>query len=156
MFCADRLTLSSRLIGPYVCVSVGIDVDLGMSKTNDTRERMIAGACTLMRRHGFRATSFKDVWEFTGTPRGSVYFHFPDGKHQLGLDVIDNAVGTLLQWTDRAAARSTDTADFVVALGDQLADFLASTGYDEGCPIAAVAIEMSPSSPALREAANLE
>jgi hypothetical protein len=34
---------------------------------------MIHGASELIRVHGFNATSFKDVWEHTQTPRGSVY-----------------------------------------------------------------------------------
>jgi len=115
---------------------------------------MVLGAKTRMRRHGFEATSFKDVWEFTSTPRGSVYFHFPDGKQQLGLDVIVSAVETLLEWTGNAEAKSSGVNDFVVALTKEMADFLEDSGFDEGCPIAAIAIETSPRSEVLRTASS--
>lgn len=122
--------------------------------TNDTKTRMVAGAKTLMRRRGFSSTSFKDVWEFTATPRGSVYFHFPDGKQQLGLEVISSALDTLLEWTEAAQANSTGVSDFVVSLAKEMADFLEDSGFDEGCPIAAIAIEASATSDVLRQAAS--
>jgi TetR/AcrR family transcriptional repressor of lmrAB and yxaGH operons len=54
-----------------------------MGKATDTRARMIQGAKELIRKRGYAATSFKDIWEYTNTPRGSVYFHFPGGKEEL-------------------------------------------------------------------------
>src|SRR5690606_33840857 len=99
-------------------------------------------------------TSFKDVWESTGTPRGSVYFHFPDGKAALGLEVIRSALHTLLAWTDEARVESGSAVDFVERLAEKPAGFLERTGYEQGCPIAAIAIEQPSGHPERREAAS--
>ena len=120
----------------------------------DTRQRMIAGAAELMRVDGFNATSFKDVWEHTQTPRGSVYFHFPGGKEELGLEVV-NRVQRYLTGLAHAAGDETCTpATLLRRLAERLADRLEGSDYRDGCPLAAVALEMSSSSPALRAAAD--
>ena len=124
-----------------------------MAVRSDTRIRMIEGATSLMRTHGFAATSFKDVWELTDTPRGSVYFHFPGGKEELGREVIRNACDTLLTWTAEAQAEADSAAAFLHRLAAKVADFLEGSGYEQGCPIAAIAIEAPPES-ALRKAAS--
>ncbi len=120
---------------------------------SDTRIRMIEGATSLMRTHGFAATSFKDVWELTDTPRGSVYFHFPGGKEELGREVIRTALDTLLRWTAEAQSEADSAEAFVRLLAAKLADFLEASGYEQGCPIGAIAIEAPPAS-GLRPAAS--
>ena len=64
------------------------------------RDRMIDGAIRLLAKQGLQATSFSEVLELTGAPRGSVYHHFPEGKDQL----ISAAVG-------RAGARALHGLD---------------------------------------------
>lgn len=125
-----------------------------MSVRVDTRQRMIEGAKELVRRNGFGATSFRDVWEHTGTPRGSVYFHFPGGKEQLGVEVVRSALDTLKEMTLEAASESRTPQTFVKCLAVKIADRLSNSSYREGCPIAAVAVEMSSSSPVLRAEAG--
>lgn len=128
---------------------------MGMAtRTGGTRDRMIVGATALMRSHGFTATSLKDVWEQTGAPRGSVYFHFPGGKEELGLEVIRAALSTLLTWTEAAERNSRSAPEFVRSLAGELARFLEDSGFEQGCPIAAIAIESPPEYSALRSAAD--
>jgi len=115
---------------------------------------MVEGATALMRTHGFTATSFKDVWERTGTPRGSVYFHFPDGKAELGAEVIRAALETLLRWTEDAEGEADSAAEFVQHLAAKPAEFLESTDGEQGCPIAAIAIERPVGFPGLGDAAK--
>ena len=115
---------------------------------------MIEGAKELVRLHGFGATSFKDVWEHTQTPRGSVYFHFPGGKEELGGEVVASALEVLVAMVHAAGAETRTPETLIKRLARKLADRLEVSGYSEGCPIAAVAVEMSASSPALREAAS--
>lgn len=125
-----------------------------MAARTDTRNRMIAGATALMRQRGFSATSFKDVWELSGTPRGSVYHHFPHGKEELGRAVIDDALGTLLRWTAEAQEENDSAASFVRGLAGKLAQFLTDSGYEQGCPIASIAIEAPTEFPGLRPSAS--
>ncbi len=49
----------------------------------DVKQRMTAGAVQLLATRGLEGTSFADVLELTGAPRGSIYHHFPGGKDEL-------------------------------------------------------------------------
>jgi TetR/AcrR family transcriptional repressor of lmrAB and yxaGH operons len=52
---------------------------------------MIEGAIRLLAQRGLQATSFSEVLELTGAPRGSIYHHFPEGKDQLVGAAVDRA-----------------------------------------------------------------
>ncbi len=70
----------------------------------DTRDRMIAGAARLLAERGLQETSFSEVLELTGAPRGSIYHHFPDGKDQLIASAIDLAGSNAMAAIDLVAA----------------------------------------------------
>jgi TetR/AcrR family transcriptional regulator, lmrAB and yxaGH operons repressor len=123
-----------------------------MPKVTDTRDRMINGAKELIRKNGYGATSFKDVWEYTDTPRGSVYFHFPDGKEELGLEVL-SAVGTrLVDLSHAVGARTRTPETFIRGMARAIADEVEDSGFMDGCAIVNIAAETAAGSPVLREA----
>jgi len=55
------------------------------------RSRMVAGAVRLLATKGVEGTSFAEVLAATGSPRGSVYYHFPGGKPELLHAALDLA-----------------------------------------------------------------
>jgi TetR/AcrR family transcriptional repressor of lmrAB and yxaGH operons len=55
------------------------------------RARMVEGAVRLLAIRGVEGTSFAEVLEATGSPRGSVYHHFPGGKAELLHAALDLA-----------------------------------------------------------------
>ena len=57
----------------------------------DIRRRMIERTAVLLAKHGLSGTSFKDILEAAGAPRGSLYHHCPGGKHELFVAVVDAA-----------------------------------------------------------------
>src|SRR3978361_1794665 len=77
----------------------------------ETRARMVAGAARLLAERGLQETSFSEVLELTGAPRGSIYHHFPDGKDQLIASAIDlagaNAMAQIEQSRGQSAERVT-------------------------------------------------
>ena len=54
----------------------------------DSRMKMIESAAILIGARGVNATSFADVIEASGAPRGSIYHHFPEGKAQLVEEAV--------------------------------------------------------------------
>jgi AcrR family transcriptional regulator len=52
---------------------------------------MVEGAARLLATRGVEGTSFAEVLEATGSPRGSVYHHFPGGKPELLHAALDLA-----------------------------------------------------------------
>ncbi|MGL1418954.1 TetR family transcriptional regulator, partial [Vibrio parahaemolyticus] len=60
-----------------------------MEKTRDARTRALETAERLFRTQGFAATGLTQILDESGSPKGSFYFHFPDGKQQLAREVLD-------------------------------------------------------------------
>src|SRR6202167_3250427 len=58
---------------------------------SDVRSRMVEGAVRLLATKGVEGTSFAEVLDATGSPRGSVYHHFPGGKPELLHAALDLA-----------------------------------------------------------------
>jgi TetR/AcrR family transcriptional regulator, lmrAB and yxaGH operons repressor len=62
-----------------------------MVQASQSRSDMLAGALVLLRERGYSGTSFSELIESTGAPRGSIYHHFPGGKQQLAREAIEIA-----------------------------------------------------------------
>jgi AcrR family transcriptional regulator len=103
-----------------------------------TRQKMIEGAARLLAQRGLQETSFSEVLELTGAPRGSIYHHFPDGKDQLVSEAIDLAGARAIQFLDRAGGSS---AEEVTALFLSLwREVLARSEFQAGCSVLAVTV----------------
>jgi len=75
-----------------------------MPRTNDTKAKMVASAALLLREEGIARTGFRDVVEHSGTPRGSIAHHFPDGKRQMVGEAVRFAGGLASDPMRRKAA----------------------------------------------------
>lgn len=116
------------------------------------RERMIRSAMLLMGERGVEATSFTDVLEHSGAPRGSIYHHFPGGKAELieeatryGGDFIAHTLTALLDRADPLAAVEAVIGFWRAALD--------ATSYNAGCPVVAATVE-GDRAPAARSQAD--
>lgn len=115
---------------------------------------MVAAAAALFRRHGYRNTTWSQVVAESGTPWGSITFHFPGGKEELGEAALRAAGDEVAAVIDLVAGRHADPAEAVLAFFRESGRLMAASGYTMGCPVATTALEMSGSSERLREAAR--
>src|SRR5215467_11427343 len=115
-----------------------------MPRRTDTRSKMIHAAAELFRQRGYHATTFSDVVRDSGTPRGSTYFHFPGGKAELAREATARAGDEMEELTAQAARHAGDPASLVRALAQILAGRLERSGYQGGCPIATMVLELAP------------
>ena len=115
-----------------------------MPRRTDSRSRMINAAAELFRQRGYYATTFSDVVHESGAPRGSTYFHFPGGKQELAREAIARAGDELEEIVDQAARHADDPGSLVRALAQILASRLERSGYQSGCPIATMVLELAP------------
>src|ERR1700754_2890417 len=122
-----------------------------MPPRSDTRARMIAAARRLFRERGYLGTAFSDVLAASGAPRGSVYFHFPRGKEERGAEVaIARGADTIAQIT-RAAAAAGSVEELLTVFLAQSRDRLVTSGYREGCAVAPMVVELTPSAAPIAE-----
>ena len=80
--------------------------------TPDARTRMIQSTAVLIRERGVEGTSFADVIEHSGAPRGSIYHHFPGGKAQL----VEEATAFAGDLIAAGLARALETKEPAVAI----------------------------------------
>lgn len=70
----------------------------GEPRTDNRREELLVAAARLFARHGFEATSMRDIAGAVGMLAGSMYYHFPskeelvEATHGLGVRQIIEAV----------------------------------------------------------------
>ena len=112
-----------------------------MAKASDSKGKTLAAAIRLLRQQGYLGTSLHDILAASGSPRGSLYFHFPGGKEEIGEAALVLAGETLRQAIARAAETSASAETFLVGLVRGTAAHLEGSDYREGCPIATTALE---------------
>src|SRR3954452_18093215 len=111
---------------------------------------MIESAALLMRERGVEATSFSDVLEHSGAPRGSIYHHFPGGKAQL-IEEATRYAGEFISERARSARESGDPLRGIDGMYVVWRYVLSESAFVAGCPIVAVTID-SCSAPAAPDA----
>ena len=116
------------------------------------REKMIQSALVLMGTNGVEATSFSQVIEHSGAPRGSIYHHFPGGKAQL-VEEATRYAGDMVAGVFNDALGKGDPIAGLMAVGDFWRGVLHDSDFSAGCPVLAAAVE-NDSLPGARDAAR--
>ena len=117
-----------------------------------TRERLIAAMTDALRRRGLHGIGLTELLAQAGAPKGVLYHHFPGGKTELAVAAIDDVVARMLGWLDGLLAREGDPIEAARQWMQGATQYLSSTGFHAGCPLATVALESTPDDHALREA----
>jgi TetR/AcrR family transcriptional regulator, lmrAB and yxaGH operons repressor len=113
-----------------------VKVEVRMAR--GVRERMVASAVALLARRGLQATSFSEVLEHSGAPRGSVYHHFPEGKNQMIDSALDAAGARAIELLDmKADASAEDIASWFLHIWREV---LIRGKFEAGCAVLAVAV----------------
>lgn len=118
----------------------------------DTRDRIIEAAGRLLREKGFRGTGLSEIIERSGAPRGSIYFHFPDGKDQIVREAMLREVDRITAILITLTRESSGPVAAMRAYVHGAAEELASSNYLFGCPVAPVILDLPDPGSALAEA----
>lgn len=59
-----------------------------MESKMNTREKILATAAFLFQKNGYHATGLNEIIKESATPKGSLYYYFPDGKEELAAATI--------------------------------------------------------------------
>src|ERR1041385_6483271 len=115
-----------------------------MPRRSDSRSRMIHAASELFGQRGYHATAFSDVIEGSGAPRGSIYFHFRGGKHELAREAIALAGDEIEETVGQAASQANDLGSLIRTLAEVMVQRLEASDYKHGCSIATMVLELAP------------
>ncbi|MEU9130365.1 TetR family transcriptional regulator [Kitasatospora sp. NPDC048540] len=119
-------------------------------KGEETRARLIAGTRALIEAHGYVGTGLNQIVAESGAPRGSLYFHFPQGKDELVAAALADAGREVEDLLASLVAEGADSGAITRRLIQVFADRLERSDYAKGCPIATVALEVAGTNEPLR------
>jgi TetR/AcrR family transcriptional repressor of lmrAB and yxaGH operons len=118
-----------------------------------TRRRILTASGELMRRHGYAGTGIKAILTASGVPYGSLYYHFPGGKEEVGVATLREGGEAYLALVDALLPPGADLPTAVREAFAGAAELVASTDYVDACPVATIAGEIASTSEPMREAA---
>ncbi|GAA2750277.1 TetR/AcrR family transcriptional regulator [Kitasatospora cinereorecta] len=120
------------------------------AKGEETRARLVQATRVLIEAQGYFGTGLNQVLAESGAPRGSLYFHFPDGKDQLVALALAEAGRDVADLLDHMCAGELSAAEVVRGLLDAFGERMEQSGYAKGCPLATVALEVAAGHEPLR------
>jgi AcrR family transcriptional regulator len=112
--------------------------DAAPTKRGSTRQKMLISASEVMRERGAAGVTIDAVLARSGAPRGSVYYHFPDGRNQILIEALRYAGDSITEMIDDAVDRGARVLirKFVEYWENRLFD----GGFNAGCPVVAAAL----------------
>ena len=122
------------------------------TKGAKTSTRLAESMLELIQRRGYSGTGLNTVVEHAGAPKGSLYFHFPQGKEALGERAVELAAARFGALVADSAVESATPGEVVRRVIDVLAGMLNDSDFQLGCPVSVVTLEMGAQSERLRDA----
>ncbi|MCK2219370.1 TetR/AcrR family transcriptional regulator [Actinomadura sp. ATCC 31491] len=123
---------------------------MNRAKGAATSARLAESMLELIQAHGYSGTGLATVTEHARAPKGSLYFHFPEGKEALGEKAVELAAERFRALLDPAA--DGPPGEVLGQVVDVLAGMLTESGFRLGCPVSVVTLEMGGQSERLRQA----
>lgn len=118
----------------------------------NTRERLVAAMFDALQCRGFHGVGVNDVLAQAGAPKGVLYHHFPGGKTELAVVAIESAVARILASFEQLFVSKGDALPALHAWLGYVQKQLEQSGFERGCPLAAVALETTADDARLRAA----
>ena len=129
-------------------LSVRFDSDSPLS----TRDRLIAAMLNALRRKGYHGVGLSELLAEAGAPKGVLYHHFPGGKSELAIAAIETVVSHMTGGLQKLLTRHESPADALQAWMVSAQKLLVGSGFEQGCPLASIALESTPDDAAIRTA----
>ncbi|MEU4268907.1 TetR/AcrR family transcriptional regulator [Streptomyces sp. NPDC026092] len=111
------------------------------TSTVGTRERIVVAAARLIQRQGYVGTGIKQIAQEAEATLGSVYHFFPGGKEAVAVEAMTHSREEFAAMLRTALDGEDDPAAAVDACARLLARELRDSGWIDGCPVTAAALE---------------
>lgn len=144
--CGRRAILAGcKICRPVYCGAMASKGDL-------TKARLAESMLELIQTSGYSGTGLNAVIEHAAAPKGSIYFHFPDGKEGLGVAAVELAGKQFETLIAEAAVSAGGAAEAARAAIEALTTIVSESNFRLGCPVSVVTLEMGAESERLRQA----
>ena len=123
-----------------------------MAKVSSAREDMLSAAVELFRARGYEGVGVAELLAKSGAPRGSLYFHFPGGKEQIGAEVVARVGREVAERFRGLHESGVDMQTFIERVFKTTARECKDRDYKASCPMAAIATGFGADNPKLAAA----
>lgn len=106
-----------------------------------TRDRIIQTTCELLENQGYHATGLNQIVQESGAPKGSIYYHFPEGKDSITSEAVLFAGQNVAERIRVHLAKIEDPAEALQVFIETIAHFVEVSGFHSGGPLTIVASE---------------
>ncbi|WP_096186936.1 TetR/AcrR family transcriptional regulator [Evansella halocellulosilytica] len=117
----------------------------------NSREDMIKTTAYLLQSKGYFGTGLNDIIKHSGAPKGSIYYHFPNGKEQLATEAIEWTKQSVSDFIKEKLNYYSDPTEAIQNYILDSAERFDKDNYFQGVPIAAIVLETSDISDNLRK-----
>lgn len=121
-----------------------------MKVKGEARERIIQTAAYLFQLQGYHATGLNQIIKESGSPRGSVYYHFPNGKEELAIEAVKYTGEYIEKQIKESMAKSLDPVEAIQHFISVTANQFNDPKHIEGIPVGLLASETALISEPLR------
>jgi AcrR family transcriptional regulator len=118
------------------------------TKGENNRARIIEAADQLFYKRGYNQTSFSDIADITGIPRGNFYYYFKT-KDDILAAVVEARIRHYQEDLLQCDSASDDPRERLLAFIDNMASN-EDTVVDSGCPIGSLCAELAKDTEALQ------
>lgn len=101
---------------------------------------------------GYLGTGLNQIVKESGAPKGSLYYHFPEGKEQFTTEAVHRIGQTIEERISTSLAAIDDPAEAIGEFILRLAHHVEATQFAKGGGITTVAPESITASERIREA----
>ncbi|APY87286.1 TetR/AcrR family transcriptional regulator [Streptomyces alfalfae] len=117
-----------------------------------TRDRIVAVSARLIQRQGYVGTGIKQIATEAEATLGSVYHFFPGGKEAVAVAALTYSAEEFADMLREllGPAGADDPAAAIAHCADELAVALRESGWTDGCPVTAAALETLGSDSAIQ------
>ncbi|WP_432022075.1 TetR/AcrR family transcriptional regulator [Streptomyces parvus] len=106
-----------------------------------TRDRIVVATARLLQRQGYVGTGIKQIAKESQATLGSIYHFFPGGKEAVAVAAIRHGDQEFAALLKDALDSEPDPAKAVFSCTRRLAAELKESGWVDGCPVTAAALE---------------
>ncbi|MBV4431269.1 TetR/AcrR family transcriptional regulator [Clostridium tyrobutyricum] len=123
-----------------------------MNSKNNSREKILNAATKFFQANGFNGTGLNEILKESKSPKGSLYYYFPEGKEQLALEAIQLASTSIVKKVKNTLSKHTDPVKAIKYLINNIINDLKQENKLQDISISLIALETYSSNERLRKA----
>ncbi|MEY8843778.1 TetR/AcrR family transcriptional regulator [Bacillus safensis] len=121
-----------------------------------TKDKIIQTAALLLRKQGYHATGLNQIIRESGTPKGSLYYYFPNGKEELAIASVEYISQKVINQIEEGFAYSDDPYIAIDRFMTNIIRGFMEKESERGIPIVLLAAESKPENTQLHAACKQE